>query len=224
MSTVDVKKKILAKNDEIAQELREFFNKNNVSVFNFVSSPGSGKTSVLEKILIKLKNKYNICVIEGDLQTDNDAKRIEAVGVKAIQINTGRACHLEATGIKKVVENLNIKELDMIIIENVGNLVCPSAYDLGEDYKIVVISTTEGDDKPSKYPTMIHVSSALIINKTDLLPYVNFDVDKCIENAKKIKPVIDCFKTSCVDETGLDEFSDWFIEKTEKKCRKLRSE
>ncbi len=209
MSKVDVKKKILSKNDEIAAELRSLFKEKHVAVLNFVSSPGSGKTSILEKTLIKLKDKYNICVIEGDLQTDNDAKRIEAVGIDAIQINTGRACHLEAASIKKVIDKLNLDELDLIIIENVGNLVCPSAYDLGEDCKIVVISTTEGDDKPSKYPTMIHVSTALIINKIDLLPYVNFDVEKCIENAKKVKPSIKCFQTSCVDEVGFDDWLDW---------------
>jgi hydrogenase nickel incorporation protein HypB len=220
MSTVDIKKKILAKNDEIAEELRLLFKEKNIAVFNFVSSPGSGKTSILEKTLVKLKEKYNICVIEGDLQTDNDAKRIEAVGVKAIQINTGRACHLEASSIKKVVNKLNTENIDLIVIENVGNLVCPSAYDLGEDCKIVIISTTEGDDKPSKYPTMVYVSSALIINKTDLLPYVNFDVEKCIQNAKKVKPSIKCFQTSCVKENGFDEWLSWFEEKIKEKLCK----
>ncbi len=177
MGMVDVKAKILEKNNSNAAVLREKFK--NTCVLNFVSSPGSGKTSILEKVLVMLKDKYRLAVIEGgDQQTTNDADRIEATGVKAFQVNTGRACHLEATDVEKGMAELGY-ELDLLIIENVGNLVCPSQFDLGEDAKVIVLSTTEGgDDKPIKYPVMFRVGgSSFIINKLDLLPYVDFDVE-----------------------------------------------
>jgi hydrogenase nickel incorporation protein HypB len=202
MSKIDVKEKIFAKNNAKAEVLREKFN--NTCVLNFVSSPGSGKTSILEKVLVMLKDKYKVAVIEGDQQTTNDADRIEATGVKAFQVNTGRACHLEAIDVEKAMAELGY-DLDLLIIENVGNLVCPAAFDLGEDAKVIVLSTTEGEDKPIKYPTMFRVSSAFIINKTDLLDYVDFDVDKCIDYAKGVNPELEVFKTSCREEEGLDD-------------------
>lgn len=220
MKKVNVNEKILSKNDIVAHRLRALFEEKNIAVFNFVSSPGSGKTSILEKTLVKLKSTFNIGVIEGDLQTENDAKRIEAIGVKAIQINTGGACHLEAAGIEKVLTEFDLDTLDLLVIENVGNLVCPSSYDLGEDAKIAVVSTTEGDDKPAKYPSMIRVSSALIVNKTDLLPYVPFSVDNCIQNALDIQPEMKTFQTSCTSEDGLTEWTNWFTDQINQKIGK----
>jgi len=209
MGKVDVKAKILEKNDKLADVLRGNFE--NTCVLNFVSSPGSGKTSLLEKVLVMLKDKYKLAVIEGDQQTTNDADRIEATGVTAYQVNTGRACHLEATDVEKGMAELGY-DLDLLIIENVGNLVCPSQFDLGEDAKVIVLSTTEGEDKPIKYPVMFRVGSAFIINKTDLLPYVDFDVDKCVEYAKGVKPELEVFKTSCKTGEGLEEVAA-YIEK-----------
>lgn len=209
MGMVDVKAKILEKNNSNAAVLREKFKKN-TCVLNFVSSPGSGKTSILEKVLVMLKDKYRLAVIEGDQQTTNDADRIEATGVKAFQVNTGRACHLEATDVeKKGMAELGY-ELDLLIIENVGNLVCPSQFDLGEDAKVIVLSTTEGDDKPIKYPVMFRVGSSFIINKLDLLPYVDFDVEKCIGYAKGVNPELEVFfQTSCKTGEGLNEIAEY---------------
>jgi hydrogenase nickel incorporation protein HypB len=216
---VDVNEKILSKNDEIAERLRNIFREKKIAVYNFVSSPGSGKTSILEKTLVKLKDKYNIAVIEGDLQTENDAERIRKIGVQAIQITTGGACHLEAASIEKAIQHFDLDNLDILIIENVGNLVCPAAYDLGEDDKIVVISTTEGDDKPAKYPKMIRVSTALIVNKSDLLPYVPFNVNNCIKNALDVQPKLKVFTTSCTKEDGIDDWLNWFEGEIVKKIK-----
>lgn len=206
---ISVEEKVLSKNQSVADKLRTFFQKNKILVVNFVSSPGSGKTSILEKILTKMKDRYKIAVIEGDLETENDANRIRKTGVEAYQIITKGDCHLEAVGIKKGLEHLDMENLDLLIIENVGNLVCPSSFDLGEDFKAVVISTTEGDDKPAKYPSMIHVSSAIIINKTDLLPYVDFNVERCFEYAGRVNPNLAKFTTSCKTGEGIDELAEW---------------
>lgn len=210
---ISIENKILSKNQTIADELRELFNQKRVLTVNFVSSPGSGKTSLLEKSLVKMKDKYKIAVIEGDLETENDADRIRKTGIQAYQIITKGDCHLEAVGIKKALEHFDLENLDLLIIENVGNLVCPSSFDLGEDFKVVVISTTEGEDKPAKYPSMIHVSSAIIINKTDLLPYVDFNVERCFEYAKKVNPNLEKFTTSCKTGEGIDEFVNWLENK-----------
>lgn len=210
---ISIENKILSKNQTIADELRELFNQKRILTVNFVSSPGSGKTSLLEKSLVKMKDKYKIAVIEGDLETENDADRIRKIKVPAYQIITKGDCHLEAVGIKKALEHFDLENLDLLIIENVGNLVCPSSFDLGEDFKVVVISTTEGEDKPAKYPSMIHVSSAIIINKTDLLPYVDFNVERCFEYAKKVNPNLEKFTTSCKTGEGIDEFVNWLENK-----------
>lgn len=210
---ISIENKILSKNQIIADELRELFNQKRILAVNFVSSPGSGKTSLLEKSLVKMKEKYKIAVIEGDLETENDADRIRKTKVPAYQIITKGDCHLEAMGIKKALEHFDLENLDLLVIENVGNLVCPSSFDLGEDFKVVVISTTEGDDKPAKYPSMIHVSSAIIINKTDLLPYVDFSVERCFEYAKRVNPNLKTFTTSCKTGEGIDEFVNWLGKK-----------
>ena len=204
---------------QIADELRNIFNEKKILVVNFVSSPGSGKTSILEKSLPFLGKKFNIAVIEGDLETENDAERIRKTGISAYQITTHGACHLEAFSIKKALENFDLDNLDLIVIENVGNLVCPSSFDLGEDFKIVVISTPEGEDKPAKYPSMIHVSSVLIVNKIDLSEYLEFDIDKCVKYAKNINPDLKVFKTSCKTGEGIEEFVQFIEEKIlEKRC------
>lgn len=216
---IETEDKILSKNQQIADELRNIFNEKRILVVNFVSSPGSGKTSILEKSLPFLGKKFNIAVIEGDLETENDAERIRKTGVLAYQITTHGACHLEAFSIKKALENFDLDNLDLIVIENVGNLVCPSSFDLGEDFKIVVISTPEGEDKPAKYPSMIHVSSVLIVNKIDLSEYLEFDIDKCVKYAKNINPDLKVFKTSCKTGEGIEEFAQFIEEKIlEKRC------
>ncbi|MCA1980950.1 MAG: hydrogenase nickel incorporation protein HypB, partial [Calditerrivibrio sp.] len=203
MKTVEVKKGILERNQENADLLRSIFYQNRIFVMNLVSSPGSGKTSLLEKVLPIVKENYNILVIEGDLQTENDAERVRKTGVEAIQINTGGACHLEAVNILKVLKGYDLTKIDCIIIENVGNLVCPSSFDLGEDLKVLLISTTEGEDKPIKYPSMVRVSSVLVVNKLDLIPYVNFDVEKAITYAIGVNNKLEIFKTSCFTGEGI---------------------
>ncbi|BAI79693.1 hydrogenase accessory protein HypB [Deferribacter desulfuricans SSM1] len=223
MKNIKVETKILTKNEQKAKYLRMLFRENNVLVLNFLSSPGSGKTSLLENILPILKEKYNVGVIEGDLATEHDAERIRQVGVTCYQINTHGACHLESNGIEKALSAFSLDELDILIIENVGNLVCPASFDLGEDYKIVLISTTEGEDKPIKYPTVIRASSAMIINKTDLLQVLDFDVEKCKDYAKGINPDIEIFETSCKTKAGINDVVNWIEEKYHAKTGLCRS-
>ncbi len=206
---IKLEKKVLSRNDILAAELRAHFADENVAVINMVSSPGSGKTSLLEKTLSSLSEKLSIGVIEGDIQTDNDAVRIAKTGVPVHQIQTGGACHLEAEMIRKALIHFSLKDLDLLIIENVGNLVCPSAFDLGEALRIAIISTTEGDDKPLKYPAMFRSSNIMVINKMDLLPYTDFDIDKVIHNAMSLNPAIEILKTSCRTGEGLDNWSDF---------------
>jgi len=204
---VKLEKKILSRNDLLAAKLRELFAEVGVAVMNMVSSPGSGKTSLLEKTLGSLSTDLSIGVIEGDIQTDNDAVRIAATGVPVHQIQTGGACHLEAEMIRKALDNFDLNDLDLLIIENVGNLVCPSAFDLGEGMRVSLISVTEGDDKPLKYPAMFRSADVMVINKTDLLPYTDFNIDKVISNAMSLNPGIQVLKTSCRTGEGLDEWS-----------------
>jgi hydrogenase nickel incorporation protein HypB len=215
MTKLDVNKRILSKNEELAEALKEGFDRDRTLVLNFVSSPGSGKTTLLSQILVELQKTYTVGVIEGDLQTDFDAERIRAAGIPAVQVNTNGSCHLEALDIEKAM--VAFGKLDLLIIENVGNLVCPSSYELGEDAKVCMLSVTEGEDKPAKYPSMFHVSSAFIINKTDLLPYVDFDVQKCRDFALGVNPTLDIFETSCKTGQGLDEFIGWIAAKIRRK-------
>ncbi|QAR31924.1 hydrogenase accessory protein HypB [Geovibrio thiophilus] len=215
MTKLDVNKRILSKNEELAEALKEGFDRDRTLVLNFVSSPGSGKTTLLSNILVEIQKEYSVGVIEGDLQTDFDAERIRAAGIPAIQVNTNGSCHLEALDIEKSL--VAFGRLDLLIIENVGNLVCPSSYELGEDAKVCMLSVTEGEDKPAKYPSMFHVSSAFIINKTDLLPYVDFDMQKCRDFALGVNPTLDIFETSCKTGQGLDEFIGWIKAKIRRK-------
>jgi hydrogenase nickel incorporation protein HypB len=204
---INLERKILSRNDLLAAELRKLFTSENVAVMNMVSSPGSGKTSLLEKTLGSLSRNLSIGVIEGDIQTDKDAERIAVTGVPVHQIQTGGACHLEADMIRRALENFELGSLDLLIIENVGNLVCPSAFDLGEGMRVSLISVTEGDDKPLKYPAMFRSADVMVINKMDLLPYTDFDIEKVIHSAMSLNPEIEVLKTSCRTGEGLDEWS-----------------
>lgn len=206
---IQVEMDILAKNNSYAANNRAFFLKNGVLTLNLVSSPGSGKTSILEKSLIDLYNKFNLRVIEGDQQTTQDADRINKTGVQAIQVNTGKGCHLDAHMVGHTFEELNIQKNSLLFIENVGNLVCPSAFDLGEYAKVVILSVTEGEDKPLKYPDMFAASDLMILNKIDLLPHLNFDVDKCISYAKKINPKIQILQLSATSGEGMNLWYKW---------------
>lgn len=206
MEIIKIERKILEKNDEIAERNREIFKKYNLLVINMVSSPGAGKTSILENTIKTLKPKYNISVIEGDVQTDLDAVRVAKYEVPVVQIVTNGACHLEAKLVNDAIASLNFDNTDLLFIENVGNLVCPAGYDLGEDLKAVVVSTTEGDDKPLKYPRMFLNSKILIINKIDLLPYINCDIDLLKKNALQINPQLEIFETSCTTGEGIDKW------------------
>jgi hydrogenase nickel incorporation protein HypB len=217
MSVITIERKVLEKNDEIARQNRLLFADHGVFVINMVSSPGAGKTSILEQTLARLRDTLRIAVIEGDVQTDLDARRVAKYNVPAVQIITRGGCHLEANLVRDALGNLDLKECDLLVIENVGNLVCPSNYDLGEAVKVVVASTTEGDDKPLKYPPMFRNASVLIINKIDLLPYLQSDVAVLRENALKINPSLTVFETSCTSGAGMDAWCSWLIENARQK-------
>lgn len=209
MSILKIERKVLEKNDELAARNRELFSKNNLFVINIVSSPGAGKTSLLEKTIEALKSDINISVIEGDVQTDFDAQRVARYDVPVVQIVTNGACHLEAKLVSDAAASMNFDKVDLLVIENVGNLVCPAGYDLGENMKVVLLSTTEGDDKPLKYPRMFLNSSILVINKIDLLPYVNCNMDTLKKNALQINPDLIIFEVSCTSGKGIPEWCNW---------------
>jgi len=206
---VRVKANILDANDRIAEENRKLFDEHGVFVINIMSSPGAGKTTLLERTLETLKDEMRIGVIEGDVATTADAQRIEAMGVPVVQINTGSACHLDGAMIRDALDEFNLADIDLLIVENVGNLVCPAEFKVGEDHKVMLLSTTEGDDKPLKYPLMFHESSVLIVNKTDLIPYTDFSMDKAVGDAKSINPKLDVFPVSCRTGDGLDGWYGW---------------
>ena len=209
MSVVTIERKVLEKNDEVALQNRELFAQHNIFAINIVSSPGSGKTSLLEQTIGQLQSKITIAVIEGDIQTDIDARRVAAFGIPAVQIVTRGGCHLEAQLVREALDSVELSGVQLLIIENVGNLVCPANYDLGEAMKVVVASTTEGDDKPLKYPAMFRNASVLIINKIDLLPYVNCKVEVLRRNALSINPSLVVFETSCTTHTGIRDWCEW---------------
>jgi len=206
---VKVAANILGANDRIAGENSKIFKDNGVYVINMMSSPGAGKTTLLEKTLAALKDKYKIGVIEGDVATTADAERIEKLGVPVVQINTDGGCHLDGSMIRAVLDEFDLASLDMLIVENVGNLVCPAEFKVGEDHKVMLLSVAEGDDKPLKYPLMFHESSALIINKSDLIPYTNFDLEKARRDSLSINPKLDIFPVSCRTGEGLDGWYGW---------------
>jgi hydrogenase nickel incorporation protein HypB len=209
--TIKLEENILSKNNRLAERNRGFFKTKNIFTINLVSSPGAGKTTLLETTLKDLKITLPCAVIEGDQQTLRDAERIHATGVPVIQINTGTGCHLNSDMIQKAVKELNLKNNTLLFIENVGNLVCPALFDLGEALKAVMISVPEGDDKPLKYPTMFSVSDVCIINKIDLLPYVDFDLEKCKTFALQINPNIQFIEISAKSGDGMDIWKDWLV-------------
>jgi hydrogenase nickel incorporation protein HypB len=214
MSVVTIERKVLEKNDALAAQNRKRFLEHGVFVFNLVSSPGSGKTSLLERTIATLGDRLRIGVIEGDVQTDLDAQRVGRYGVPVVQIVTNGACHLEAQLVSDAAARLDVAGLEVVVIENVGNLVCPAGYDLGEALKVVVLSTTEGDDKPLKYPAMFRNASVLVINKIDLLPYVPCDVEALTANARQINPDLRIFQTSCTSGAGIAEWCEWLLAET----------
>lgn len=213
MSVITIERKVLEKNDELARQNRTLFTSRNIFSINIVSSPGAGKTSLVEKTLEQLKGKLNVAVVEGDVQTDFDAQRVAKYGVPVVQIVTNGGCHLEAKLVQDALTNLDLTNIQLLIIENVGNLVCPANYDLGEEMKVVVASTTEGDDKPLKYPGMFRNASVLIINKTDLLPYLPCKIDELKRNALSINPSLIIFETSCTTGHGIAEWCNWLTSK-----------
>lgn len=209
MSIITVERKVLEKNDEIASKNRELFNTHKTFTINLVSSPGSGKTSIIEKTLEHFKGRLNISIIEGDVQTDLDARRVALYNVPVVQIVTNGACHLEAKLVQDALSKLNLNGVQLLFIENVGNLVCPAAYDLGENMKIVIASTTEGDDKPLKYPRMFLNASVLLINKIDLIPYLKCDIGFLKRNALQINPALKIFEMSCTNGEGISDWCNW---------------
>ncbi|HGY1114151.1 TPA: hydrogenase nickel incorporation protein HypB [Providencia rettgeri] len=200
---------VLDKNNHLAEHNREDFNQKNILVLNLVSSPGSGKTTLLIETLLRLRDKINCAVIEGDQQTTNDAQRIRETGVPAIQVNTGKGCHLDAQMVHDATARLDLSDNSLLFIENVGNLVCPASFDLGERHKVAVLSVTEGEDKPLKYPHMFAAADIMLLNKIDLLPYLNFDVDACIANAKQVNPNIQVIQVSATRGEGMDAWLAW---------------
>ncbi|MES9874969.1 MAG: hydrogenase nickel incorporation protein HypB [Candidatus Sedimenticola sp. 6PFRAG7] len=206
---VQIEQDILGKNNEYADSNRRFFSDHGIHTLNLVSSPGSGKTTLLTQTLSDMKEELPLSVIEGDQQTANDADRIRATGVKALQINTGKGCHLDGHMVGHALETLKPEDGGVLFIENVGNLVCPAAFDLGEAHKVAILSITEGEDKPVKYPDMFHAADLMLLNKIDLLPYLDFDVDKCIEYARRVNPKIKVIKTSATTGEGMDAWYQW---------------
>ncbi|ANC39457.1 hydrogenase accessory protein HypB [Hafnia alvei] len=206
---LQIEQDVLGKNNHLAEHNREHFTQQHIAALNLVSSPGSGKTTLLTETLKRIADQYSCAVIEGDQQTTNDAERIRATGVPAIQVNTGKGCHLDAQMVHDAMHHLNLPDRSLLFIENVGNLVCPASFDLGERHKVAVLSVTEGEDKPLKYPHMFAASSLMIINKIDLLPYLHFDVEACIANAKRVNPQITVIQLSATSGEGMDAWLAW---------------
>ncbi len=207
--TIRIEEDLLAKNNRLAASNRARFRAVKILALNLVSSPGSGKTSLLERTLSDLAGRITFAVLEGDLQTTNDADRIAATGVPVKQLNTGAGCHLDAHMVGHGVEAFDLEATDILMIENVGNLVCPAAFDLGEDHKIVVLSVTEGEDKPLKYPQMFQAADLVLINKIDLLPYLQFNLEQCKEFTRQVNPLVEIIELSCHSGEGLATWYDW---------------
>ena len=210
---ISIETDILARNNRLAAGNRALFAAKGIFVLNLVSSPGSGKTTLLEKTLRDLSASTRSAVIEGDQQTDNDAMRIAATGVPVRQINTGAGCHLDAHMVGHAAQEFDLDNLDLLLIENVGNLVCPASFDLGENHKVVVLSVTEGEDKPLKYPQMFHAADVMLLNKTDLLPHLDFDVEKCLDLARRVSPGITIFQVSAKTGAGMDDWYGWLSQR-----------
>jgi hydrogenase nickel incorporation protein HypB len=208
---------LLKANDYVADIIRKEMAKNNTLLINITSSAGSGKTTLMQKTAEKLKDNINIAVMVGDLETERDAERIRKTGIQALQIVTGGICHLEAQMIHQVLPEYDLKNIDLLFIENVGNLVCPASFDLGEDYRVTLMATTEGDDKPKKYPRMFLTSDMMLISKSDLLPYLPFSVDAVIKDAKEVNHELEILQISALKGEGIDAWCDWLVEKVKQK-------
>ena len=212
MPKITIAQNILAANDTVAEDIQQSLAARGIRTLNVMSSPGAGKTTLLERTVERLRGRLSIGVIEGDIETTADAERIEAAGAETVQINTRGACHLEAHMVRDALEQIDLDRVELLVIENIGNLVCPSAWNLGEDVRVVVASTTEGDDKPAKYPQMFAISEVMVVNKLDLLPYVDYDLDKVKRHALAINPRLRIFELSCRTGEGLDAWCDWLLE------------
>jgi hydrogenase nickel incorporation protein HypB len=206
---IEIEQDILSRNDQYAADNRRYFAERAILALNLVSSPGSGKTSLLTHTLQDLNGRFPVAVIEGDQQTSRDAERIRETGVRAIQINTGKGCHLDAHMVGHAVPKLELADRGVLFIENVGNLVCPAAFDLGEAHKVAILSVTEGEDKPIKYPDMFAAADLVLINKIDLLPYVDFDVARCVEYAMRVNPGVEVLRLSARSGEGVDAWVGW---------------
>ncbi|NLT96507.1 MAG: hydrogenase nickel incorporation protein HypB [Clostridia bacterium] len=209
MTQIKLETGILKANDDVASQLKQLFQEKGIKVINLISSPGAGKTTLLEHSIPKLINKFRVGVIEGDVLTTRDADRIAKLNIPVVQIETKGACHLDANMVMKAVKQLDLDNLDLIIIENVGNLVCPAVFELAEDAKVVVLSVAEGSDKPAKYPTVFTRAKVCILNKMDLLPYSNFSLDDFYEDLKRINPRLKVFEVSAIKDTGLESWLEW---------------
>lgn len=219
---VSVVRNILEANERIAEQNKALFQEHHLLVINLMSSPGAGKTTLLEKTIDALKKDVRIGVIEGDIQSTSDAERIARKGVPAVQINTGGACHLDGNMIRETFQEFDFSRLDLLVVENVGNLVCPAEFKVGEDFKVMILSVPEGDDKPSKYPLMFHESKVLLVNKIDLLPYVDCSVEKIIKDSLNINPELAIFQVSCKTGEGLGDWYRWLRERVKEKSRTFR--
>ncbi|MBE1303594.1 hydrogenase nickel incorporation protein HypB [Clostridium botulinum] len=205
MKTIEINESVYKKNKSIAYNLKDKLHEKNIKMINLLGSPGSGKTTLLEAIIKNINNREKLAVIEGDLYTDKDAKRIEKLGIKTVQLNTKGACHLEAGAIVEAVNNLNINKEELIIIDNIGNLVCTAEFDLGEDMRIAVMSVTEGNDKPLKYPLMFQTTDVIVLNKIDILTYTNFDLNEFYKDAKCLNPKVKIFEVSATRGDGINK-------------------
>ena len=219
--SVKLAEKVFAQNDRLAERNRGLFEATRVLVVNLVSSPGAGKTTLLERTIQELKREMTIGVIEGDQQTDRDAKRIEATGVKVFQINTIDACHLDAHMIRHALDHFLLPELDLLFIENVGNLICPGAFDLGEDFRVVILSTPEGEDKPLKYPGIFISAHLVLVNKVDLLKVLELDLKQFLSSVKKVHPHVFCLSLSAKAGEGMERWYTWLRDKVKEKKRNL---
>jgi hydrogenase nickel incorporation protein HypB len=208
---VTIAQNILAANDTIVQDIQQLLSARGILTINVMSSPGAGKTTLLERTIVRLRGELGIAVIEGDVETSTDAERIEAAGAEAVQINTRGACHLEAHMIRDALAEIDLTKINLLVIENIGNLVCPAAWNLGEELRVAVVSTAEGDDKPAKYPQMFAISHVMVVNKLDLLPYVDYDLQKVKRQALAINPQLRIFEVSCRTGEGLDGWCEWLM-------------
>lgn len=213
MAHIDIKQPILDKNNSLAEENRALFAQHNIFVLDVLASPGSGKTSTILATIDALRDEFNIAVIEGDIASSVDAEKIKAQGIAAVQINTGGACHLESDMIRRAVEVLDLERLDLIIVENVGNLVCPTDFDLGENAKVMILSVPEGDDKPLKYPGVFQAAEAIVLNKVDTMPLFNFDNDAFEQSVHQLNPAAPIFPLSATKGDGVEQWASWLADK-----------